>query len=385
MRCPLTRAYDGRPRVAEFFAGIGLVRMALESEGCRVVFANDIDKKKRDLYAANFDPSPFVCCDIRDIGAFHVPEIDIATASFPCTNLSLAGHRDGLAGRDSSILWKFISILDEMAMHRPQVVMLENVSGFATSNHGRDLRDTIAALNGLGYTCDVLTLDARHFVAQSRSRVFVIGSLSRFVGTPNFAPSQHRSINVIRFIKKHPELLMQAASLPKLPHSARTLSEVAEPIPPTSELWWDARRLGAFLASLSDIQSKRLESLRASGQIHRAAAYRRTRHGSAVWEIRADEISGCLRTARGGSSKQALVEAGQGSVKARWMTAREYATLQGAPDFKFDGASESQVRFAMGDGVCVPVVGWLARHYLVPLVQGKLVPRPVQMAFSNAS
>ena len=46
---------DGRPSVAEFFAGIGLVGMALEKAGCRVVFANDNDEKKRDLYAANLN------------------------------------------------------------------------------------------------------------------------------------------------------------------------------------------------------------------------------------------------------------------------------------------------------------------------------------------
>ena len=51
-----------------------------------------------------------------------------------------------------------------------------------------------------------------------------------------------------------------------------------------------------------------------------------------MWEIRGDEISGCLRTGKGGSSRQALVEAGQGDVKVRWMTAREYCRLQGAPD-----------------------------------------------------
>lgn len=34
-------------RVAEFFAGIGLVRLALEQAGCRIVFANDIDEDKQ--------------------------------------------------------------------------------------------------------------------------------------------------------------------------------------------------------------------------------------------------------------------------------------------------------------------------------------------------
>jgi len=84
------------PRVAEFFAGIGLVRMALEREGCRVVFANDISVAKQQLYAANFGSTEYLQADIRTIRGRDVPDVEIATASFPCTDLSLAGARAGL-------------------------------------------------------------------------------------------------------------------------------------------------------------------------------------------------------------------------------------------------------------------------------------------------
>lgn len=104
---------------------------------------------------------------------------------------------------------------------------------------------------------------------------------------------------------------------------------------------------------------------------HWATAYRRTRRGKATWEIRADEIAGCLRTARGGSSKQALVEAGRGNVRIRWMTPREYARLQGASDYKTDAVTENQALFGLGDAVCVPVISWIARDYLRPLLEGR--------------
>src|SRR4051794_11441991 len=42
------------PRAAEFFAGIGLVRLALEQAGVEVAFANDVEPTKQALYAANF-------------------------------------------------------------------------------------------------------------------------------------------------------------------------------------------------------------------------------------------------------------------------------------------------------------------------------------------
>ncbi|MGH3663012.1 MAG: DNA cytosine methyltransferase, partial [Micromonosporaceae bacterium] len=63
---------------------------------------------------------------------------------------------------------------------------------------------------------------------------------------------------------------------------------------------------------------------------------------------------------------------GQGSVRVRWMTPREYARLMGAGDYRLDSARANQALFGFGDAVCVPAVEWLARHYVLPLVQGEL-------------
>jgi DNA (cytosine-5)-methyltransferase 1 len=357
---------DG-PRVAEFFAGIGLVRIALERVGCRVVFANDIATNKHAIYAANLDDSAFVLDDIRNVRGSQVPDIDIATASFPCTDLSLAGNRAGLtSGEESSILAEFLRVLDEMRERRPAVAVLENVVGFASSNHGQDLRATIERFNELGYVCDLLILDARHFVPQSRPRLFVVCTRTDSLVRED-RPSDVRPAMLFKFARRFPELRLRFLPLPGLPVSPeQTLDEVLEQFDPMNAEWWGVERLGAFMASLSPINIKRLESLRLRHAIKHATAYRRTRNGEAVWEIRADDISGCLRTARGGSSRQAVVEAGAGNVRVRWMTAREYAGLQGVPLLNFGNATESQSKFALGDAVCVPVVEWLARHYLVP-------------------
>jgi len=43
-----------KPRFAEFFAGIGLMRLGLEQAGWKVAFANDIDEKKREMYRHHF-------------------------------------------------------------------------------------------------------------------------------------------------------------------------------------------------------------------------------------------------------------------------------------------------------------------------------------------
>lgn len=53
--------------------------------------------------------------------------------------------------------------------------MLENVTGFLSSNRGQDFATIARRLSDLGYRLDAFVLDACHFTPQSRPRVFVIG------------------------------------------------------------------------------------------------------------------------------------------------------------------------------------------------------------------
>ena len=105
----------------EFFAGIGLVRLALERHLWRVDFANDIDAQKQAMYEANFGASHFVLDDIHALDAKDVPECDLFTASFPCNDLSIAGTWKGLNGAESSSYWGFVHILKEMGTRRPPI------------------------------------------------------------------------------------------------------------------------------------------------------------------------------------------------------------------------------------------------------------------------
>ena len=353
-----------RPRAAEFFAGMGLVRMALTRAGYDVVFAHDISLTKQTIYEANFGKGEFIRGDIRDLTGSQIPDVGVAAASFPCTDLSLAGNRAGMDGEESSMFREFYRVLDEMGDRRPKTAILENVIGLATSQGGADLTEAISSLNRLGYCCDLVMVDARWFVPQSRPRVFVLATQTPLFDITNWAPSRLRPSWIGRFAQQHPDLYMQAARLPEPPEQDAHLVHFVDQFEESDEQWWDPTRLDAFLASLSSMQLQRLEAMRSSDLRNFATAYRRTRYGKPVWEIRSDDIAGCLRTGKGGSSRQALVEAGLGEVRVRWMTAREYARLQGAPNVGFDGVTESQARFALGDAVCVPAVAWLMENYL---------------------
>lgn len=357
-------------RVAEFFAGIGLVRLAVESAGFEVVFANDIAPFKAELYRANFDGRHFVLGDVRDVRGENVPDVDLATASFPCTDLSLAGLRAGIGGASSGMFWEFARVIEEMGDRRPRAVLLENVLGFASLHGGEDLRAVIGKLNGLGYRCDVLTLDARWFLPQSRPRLFLAASRDALATDAEAPISALRPAWAQRFRREHPELLFRSRLLPQPPTGGRTFAGCVETFLPWDALWWPSDRVDNFLRTLAPVHAARAEALRLGSTLAWATAYRRTRLGTPVWELRSDGVSGCLRTAGGGSSRQAVVEAGEGRLAVRWMTPREYARLQGAPTFLFGGARPSAVLSGFGDAVCVPVIAWIAEHYLRPMLDG---------------
>ncbi len=368
---PVALSGDHRLTAAEFFAGIGLVRAGLEYAGVDVVWANDIEPVKHAVYASNFDDAHYVLGDIRSVEGETVPCVDIATASFPCVDLSLAGYRRGLNGEQSGLFFEFSRVLKEMGERVPSVVMIENVSSFVSSRGGEDLRVSIGELNKLGYVCDVLTVDARWFVPQSRPRLFIIGTREQLGGPALGMAGPLRSESVSSFVRANQDLMLQELPVPVPLQDGRRLGDVVERLDPRDELWWDGERLGKFLASLPPIHQRRLDSLRQDGAPRWRTAYRRTRKGVAVWEIRSDNISGCLRTARGGSSRQAVVEVADDEVRVRWMTPREYGRLQGVTDqFDCSAVTDAQALFGFGDAVCVPVVAWLAEHVLVPAVIG---------------
>jgi DNA (cytosine-5)-methyltransferase 1 len=350
--------------------------MGLERAGFRVAWSNDIEPAKYEMYASQFqDPEgthTFTVGDVTDVIGDDMPEgISLAWASSPCVDVSLAGARAGMQGKRSATFYQFTRVLRQLPDNaRPEVVTLENVVGLATSHGGLDLTAAITELNDLGYSVDVLTLDARWFVPQSRPRLFVVGARRAPVDHPDANPKLRP--NWLSKPFADPTLRTHRALLPDIVEPKNnTLTSVIESMPRNDARWWDAKRTAAFEASLSAMQTNRLKELRDKKRVVHRTAYRRTRKGVPMWEIRTDDIAGCLRTARGGSSKQAVVEVEGKALRVRWMTDLEYARLMGADDYKLPAKlSSNQALFGFGDAVCVPTVAWLAENYLMPLANG---------------
>ncbi len=359
--------------VAEFFAGIGLMRIGLENAGWRIAFANDIDHDKWQMYRDHFgDTGKFIVEDIHNLKSSQVPTVSLATASFPCNDLSLAGARHGLAGAQSSAFWGFIKILKTMKRERrlPPLVLLENVTGFLSSHDGRDFEDALIALIDLGYAVDAFVIDAARFVPQSRQRLFVIGIKTResyvLNETPGFYESEARPLALASFILMHPDIAWCIRQLPPLPKCSKRLAEILEDVPPNHQMWWSRQRCEYMLNQMSPKHRAQADSMIRENTIRYGTVFRRVRNGKSMAELRTDGIAGCLRTPRGGSGRQILLTAGKGRFSVRLLTPRECARLMGADNFVVK-VPLNQALFGFGDAVCVPVIEWIARNYLTPI------------------
>lgn len=161
----------------EFFAGGGMARAGLGRTWC-CRFANDIDEKKAESYRANWGNEDLVVSDVANLVPAEIPEeADLAWASFPCQDLSLAGDYRGLDGQRSGSFWPFWKLMSALiGEHRgPRMIVLENVCGALTSHSSRDFAAIASAFSDADYRFGAMTIDARLWVPQSRPRLFVIG------------------------------------------------------------------------------------------------------------------------------------------------------------------------------------------------------------------
>lgn len=359
-----------RKRFAEFFSGIGLMRLGLESEGWSVAFANDIDEQKMQMYRGHFGEEQHVITkDIHFVNVDSVPNVELATASFPCNDLSLAGSRSGLSGEQSSAFWGFMRIIEEMNDRRPPLLLIENVPGFLTSHEGNDFRQAMLSLNHLGYSVDAFMLDASNFVPQSRQRLFVIGRLETTKTNPPliFSESVLRPRALANFILANPNVRWRIRSLPTPPSVRADLSTILDPLSDSADEWWSHERADYLLNQMSPRHRELADRMINGKQWSYGTVFRRVRKSKSMAELRVDGLAGCLRTPRGGSGRQILFKAGKGKYFARLLTPRECARLMGADDYMIQ-ASLNQALFGFGDAVCVPVIKWIAKHYLNPVL-----------------
>lgn len=168
----------------------------------------------RPLWASEIEPYPIAVTsarlphmqhlgDVTKISGAEIPTVDIITFGSPCTNMSQAGKREGLNGKQSALFYEAIRIIKEMREHTngryPQYAVWESVPGAFSSNAGEDFRAVLQAfvqiceptaevpapaknrwpfadiLLGDGWSVAYRTIDAQYFgVAQRRKRIYLV-------------------------------------------------------------------------------------------------------------------------------------------------------------------------------------------------------------------
>ena len=371
----------------EFFAGGGMARAGL-GEGWRCLFANDFDQAKADAYARAWGgagaPPPEL--HVGDVGALTVRDLpttraDLAWASFPCQDLSLAGNGAGLAGERSGSFLPFYFLMQGLREHgrAPRTIVLENVCGLLTSHGGRDFADICAMLARIGYRFGALVMDAADFLPQSRPRLFIVAvdgdTAVEGASGPNARWHPQRLVDAQA--KLRPDLRADWLWFdpPAPPRRNTTLADLIEDAPGDVP-WHSPEETAKLLGRMNGVNRAKVDAALArakvSGGRSVGGVYNRTRVEDGVKaqrsEVRFDGVAGCLRTPGGGSSRQTIMVVEDGRVRSRLISARETARLMGLPDEYPLPRRYNDACHLTGDGVAVPVVRHIAEWIVEPVL-----------------
>ena len=365
-----------RPTFFEFFAGGGMARLGL-GPGWQCLFANDISPKKAAAYRSYFGGEELRVGDVAALTPADLPGFaDLAWASFPCQDLSLAGAGAGLAGARSGTFkpfWRLTRGLIDSG-RAPRLIVLENVTGALTSHGGTDFTYLIGALAEGGYRAGALILDAARFLPQSRPRLFVVGAhqdLRIPVECLRDAPSDPWHPSTLR--AAHGRLPVPLRNrwlwwnLPEPSARAPLFDSLLEPDPAVT--WHTPAQTARLIELMAPLHRDKLAAAQRARRPIAGTIYKRMRGGVQRAEVRFDGIAGCLRTPAGGSSRQTVLMVEGDLVRSRLLSGREAARLMGVPDsYPLPGRANDAYHL-FGDGVAVPVAAWLAERLLSRLLE----------------
>ena len=352
-------------------SGAGGMDLGLERAGCTIAGTCEIHPPARRILAHHWPDVP--CWD--DLTTLNGNDwhgrVDLVAGGTPCTDLSMAGRRDGLDGEHSRIFWDFVRVAHQSAA---RWVLWENVAGALSSQRGADFASVLWGLSGhlpgvpadgwatMGVCVGVeravvwRLLDARWFgVAQRRRRVFALGCPVADIG---------RAIAVLL----EPESVCRDTrpSTPPGQDVAGTLGGGAGGrgwAPDTDRMTFVAA-FGWSNAATQGLgyEVEECQALRTTMQPAVAVAMRGRADGVEA-ELGEPDIYNALRAGNGGSSRQNGVITPDLAV--RRLTPVECERLMGWPDGWTEPAGADSHRYAAcGNGVVAPVAEWIGRRLM---------------------
>ncbi|ELD3828507.1 DNA cytosine methyltransferase [Salmonella enterica] len=372
----------------EFFAGGGMARAGL-GKRWQCLFANDMDPIKASTYIENWGDEHFDPRDIRDVKPGDLAgRADLAWASFPCQDLSLAGNGLGIgeidAGEDettrSGAIWPFLDLIGKSGEERrkPPILVLENVLGLLTLDQGRHFAAICHQLSKTGYRYGAMIIDAKHFLPQSRPRVFIV-AVSRCFSVPAnlvseeplaqwHSPSLLRACEALSGMSRDDWIWWSPGALSDV--RTKALSDIID-YEDNDALWHSADETQRLISMMAPANLERLENARKSGKTATGSLYLRMRKEKGVNRQRAEitfsTVLGCLRTPKGGASRPRIIVVSGDRTRTRLLSVKEAAALMGLPETFILPAAYQPAFKVIGDGLAVPSVRFLAERILEPL------------------
>ena len=165
-------------RIIELFAGIGSQTESLKEIGIahKVVAISEYDKYASKAYEL-LHGAVNNLGDIRNIE--ELPEADLWTYSFPCTDISLAGAQKGFdkgSNTQSSLIWEVERLLNKAKENDtlPSILLMENVKALVSKKFIKEFETWLKYLESLGYVNKFQVLNAKDYnTPQNRERVFL--------------------------------------------------------------------------------------------------------------------------------------------------------------------------------------------------------------------
>ncbi len=159
----------------DLFAGIGGFRIAMQQEGGLCSFASEIDNGARATYRENFGITPFGDITKDETKAMIPRSFDILCGGFPCQAFSLAGHRKGFEDtlQRGTLYRQIVQIARD---RQPKAIFCENVKGLLSSAEGQALQTISQDIESAGYhiVFDSILDSMKYGVPQHRERLYIV-------------------------------------------------------------------------------------------------------------------------------------------------------------------------------------------------------------------
>lgn len=222
----------------DLFAGAGGLSEGLSEAGFHSLFASEIMPVYAETYRRNHPGAEVLTADIRTVDARKIltslglerGQLDLLAGGPPCQGFSINAPVRSILDQRNHLFKEYLRFVDSFA---PRAVLIENVPGLVSFEHGATLHAILDALAQLGYGADVRILGAAYYgVPQMRWRTIILGLRGKNLPSSAFPePIYHAPIRP-NFTTTFDGQVLVKLPAPEVSASFTTVEEAIGDLPP---------------------------------------------------------------------------------------------------------------------------------------------------------